>query len=145
MANIKNAIVTTLDTAGVEVVRPSEYLGNVQRIPIYIDASAALVNNADVIYFTKPLPANSRALCIALNHDASDGVGASTTLAMTAGGTQLTVTSTIPTSADTNGTLLMYSLKNTDVSGLEIIGTVGGDDWDDDCDLYGYIDIVSDH
>jgi len=141
MATIKNAIVTTLDAG---FVRKSEYRGNVQRIPIFIDASVALVNNADVITLTGVLPQNCKASAIALNHDGANGVAASTTLAITAGGTVLTPTATIPTSADTNSTLITYSLKNTDVSGLTIIGTVGGADWADTVDLYGYIDIVTD-
>ena len=56
----------------------------------------------------------------------------------------LTPDATIPTSADTNSTFLEYCLKNTDVSGLQIIGTVGGADWSDTVDLYGYITIVTD-
>ena len=142
MATIKNAIVTTIDSQ--PVVRKVDYRGNLQNIPIFIDASAALVNNADVLTLTSVLPANCKALSISLNHDSSDGVGASTTLAITAGGTVLTPAATIPTSADTNSTLIAYSLKNTDVSGLTIIGTVGGADWDDDTDLIGFITIVTD-
>lgn len=143
MATIKNDIVTTMDAANPSIVEPELYMGTLKAIPIFIDASEALVNNADVIRFTNALPPKTRALGIALNHDSSDGVGASTTLALTAGSTVLTVTATIPTSADTNGTLLWYSLKNTDVSGLPILGTVGGDDWDDDTDLYGYIVVAT--
>lgn len=143
MATIKNAIVTTIDAGNPPIAEPEEYLGTLKTIPIFIDASAALVNDTDVLTLTKALPPKTRALGIALNHDGANGVAASTTLALTAGGTQLTVTATIPTSADTNGTLLWYSLKNTDVSGLEIIGTVGGADWADTVDLYGYIVVAT--
>jgi|TARA_Y100000310_G_C20698563_1_gene827547 hypothetical protein len=141
MATYVNPIVTTI---GSNVVRKSDYRGNMQQIPIFIDASAALINNADVITLTSVLPQNCKAVAIALNHDGANGVAASTTLAVTAGGTVLTPTATIPTSADTNSTLIEYSLKNTDVSGLSIIGTVGGADWADTVDLYGYITIVTD-
>lgn len=144
MATIKNAIVTAIDAALPPIADKADYLGEERQIPIFIDASVALVNNADVIQFTKPLPPNTRAVAIALNHNGANGVGASTTLAITAGGTVLTPTATIPTSADTDSAMLVYSLKNTDVSGLTIIGTVGGADWADTVDMYGYITIVSD-
>jgi len=141
MAAINSAIVTSLATG---IQRKSAYRGNVQYIPIFIDASAALVNNADVITFTEVLPPNTRAIEISLNHDGTNGVAASTTLAITAGGTVLTPLATIPTSADTNSTMITYSLKNSDVGGSAIIGTVGGADWADTVDLYGHILIVTD-
>lgn len=142
MATIKNAIVTTIDSQ--PVVRKVDYRGNPQHIPIFIDASAALVNNADVLTLTSVLPANTKAVSISLNQNGANGVAASTTLAITAGGTVLTPSATIPTSANTASVLLEYSLKNTDVSGLTIIGTVGGADWSDTVDLIGFITIVTD-
>ena len=141
MATYVNPIVTTIAS---NIVRKSDYRGNVQQIPIFIDASAALINNADVITLTSVLPQECRAVSLHLNHDGANGVAASTTLAVTAGGTVLTPTATIPTSGDTNSTFLEYCLKNTDVSGLTIIGTVGGADWADTVDMYGYITIVTD-
>lgn len=144
MATINNAIVATIDAASPPVVAKSEYRGNVQEIPIFIDASVALVNSGDVITFTKALPDNCNAVALHLGHDGTDGVAASSTLAITAGGTVLTPTATIPTSTDTNSTFIEYNLKNSDVSGLVIIGTVGGADWDDTKDMYGYITIVTD-
>lgn len=144
MATIKTAIVTAIDAALPPIADKKDYLGEVRQIPIFVDASTALVNNADVITLTKPLPPNTRAISIALNHDGAAGLAASTTLAITAGGTVLTPTATIPTSTDTNSAFIVYSLKNSDVSGKTIIATVGGDDWADTVDLYGYIMLVSD-
>ena len=144
MAIKKNAIVTTLTAEQGRVVRKSEYRGDLQHIPIFIDASVALVDSGDVIQFTLAMPANSRAVSLKLNHNGTNGVAASTTLAITAGGTVLTPDATIPTSADTNSTYLEYCLKNTDVSGLTIIGTVAGADWGDTVDLFGVITYVTD-
>ena len=143
MATIKNDIVTTIDAGNPPIVDPELYGGTLKAYPIFIDASEALVNDTDVITLTNKLPPKTRALGIALNHDGANGVAASTTLAVSAGGTQLTVTATIPTSADTNGTMLWYSLKNSDVSGESIIATVGGADWADTVDLYGYIVVAT--
>ena len=141
MAEIKNAIVASIDTS---IQNKNAYRGNVQYISIFVDASEKLVNSGDVLVLTAPLPANCRAVELALNHAGTNGVGASTTLAITAGGTILTPTATIPTSADTDSTLITYSLKNSDVSGLTIIGTVGGADWSDTVDMHGHIKIVTD-
>ena len=47
MANVNTAIVTSLATS---IQQKSNYRGNIQHIPIFVDASTALVNNGDVIY-----------------------------------------------------------------------------------------------
>ena len=140
MANVNSAIVTAL-ASGIQ--RKNDYRGNVQVIPIFVDASEALVNNGDTITLTEVLPPNTTALAIALNHDGSNGLAASTTLTPKSGTTSL-VTTAIATSTDTNSQLLVHSLKNTDVGGTAIIATVGGADWSDTVDLYGFILVATD-
>lgn len=143
MATIKTAIVTAIDAANPPIADKMNYLGEVRQIPIFVDASVALVNSGDVIELTKALPPKTKAVSIALNHDGAAGLATASTLAITAGGTVLTPTATIPTSADTDSAMLVYSLKDTEVSGKKIIATVGGADWVDTVDLYGYILVVS--
>jgi hypothetical protein len=142
MATYKNPIVSTIEAG--TLARKSEYRGNPQIIPIFIDASVALINSGDVIELTATLPQKCKAVSLHLNHNGSNGVAAATTLAVTAGGVVLTPDATIPTSADTNSTYLEYCLMNSDVSGKKIIATVGGADWADTVDMYGYVKIVTD-
>ena len=143
MANINSDIITTIDASNPPIADKFNYLGPVTRIPFFIDASVSVPNDTDVITITKALPPKTRAVCLMLNHDGTNGVAASTTLAVKAGTTVLTPEATIPTSADTSSTFLTYCLKNTDVSGKKITLTVGGADWSDTVDMYGILMLVS--
>jgi len=143
MATIKNAIVTTIDARNPAIADKNEYLGSLKWIPIFIDASVALVNNADTITFTKPLPTGAVAVAAVLEHNATNGLAASTTLTFTnSAGTALG--DAVATSADTNGIGHVVPLDNIDVGGTYIIGTVGGADWADTVDLLGYIIVALD-
>jgi hypothetical protein len=141
--NVNTDIVATMAARNPAIADKNEYLGSVKRIPFFIKSSVALVNQTDTITFTDILPNGAKASALFLATSAQNGVNASSTLAVTAGGTVLTVTSTIKTSLDgRDGIGHLYPLKHTDVGGKKIIGTVAGADWDDTTDLYGYVDIV---
>lgn len=144
MATVKSDIVTAIDAANPAIINTGKYLGKVLRIPFFIDASEALVNSGDVITLTKKLPEGAYGSAIALCHDGTNGLAASTTAAIKSGSTVLTTSATVATSTDTNGAFNVYSLKHTDVGGTVITLTVGGADWSDTVDLYGYIDVVMD-
>jgi hypothetical protein len=138
MATIKNAIVTTIDARNPAIADKNEYLGSVKWIPIFIDASVALVNNADTITFTETLPVGAVAVAAALEHDGTNGLAASTTLQFKdSAGTALSIA--VATSTDTNGIANVVPLGNSDVGGKAITGLVGGADWQDTVDLKGYI------
>lgn len=138
MATIKNAIVTTIDARNPAIADKNEYLGSLKWIPIFIDASVALVNNADTITFTETLPVGAVAVAAALEHDGTNGLAASTTLQFKdSDGTALSIA--VATSADTSGIANVVPLGNSDVGGKTITGLVGGADWADTVDLKGYI------
>lgn len=142
MANINTPVVTALTTESGQVVRKNEYRGNPQKIPFFLDNGTSAINNADTITFTTPLPAN----CVAVDvHIKTAGVGASTTLTFSAGGTDISGAIATSTAVD-NGYLFTLAGEDTvDVSGETIIGTVGGADWDDGAnDVWGYITIITD-
>ena len=143
MAEIKTSVVTTLDSDPQRVVRKSDYRGNPQWIPFFLDNGTSGINSADTIVFTKPLPANCKAVSV---HIKTAGVGASTTLTFSAGGTDISGAIDTGTAAIDNTYLFTLAGEDTvDVSGLSIIGTVGGADWDDGAnDVWGYLLIVTD-
>ena len=136
---IKSDIITAIDAANPTIADPELYMGTAKIIPFFFDASELVPDSGDVLVFTKALPPKTRAIAIALCHDGSNGLAASTTIAITAGTTALTTTATYATSVDGNGACNVLSLKNTDVSGAVIKGTVGGADWQNTVDLYGWI------
>jgi hypothetical protein len=142
MATKYNAIVADLMARTPVLANNNEYLSTMRMVPIFIDASVQLVNNTDVVYLTlpdHPLPAGTKAVAIALCTDGTDGAGANTTAAIKAGSTVLTTSATIGTLTDNNGELKVYSLQNIDVSGKSITLTVGGADWSDATDMFGYL------
>ena len=139
MANIKSDVVTAIDAANPAIAEPEVYMGTAKIIPFFFDASELLVNNTDVLIFSEVLPPKTRAIAIGLCHDGSNGLASSTTIAITADTTSLTTTATYATSVDGNGACNVLSLKNTDVSGKVLKGTIGGADWQDTVDLYGWI------
>jgi len=138
MATIKNAIVTTIDARNPAIADKNEYMGSVKWIPIFIDASAALVNNADTITFTETLPTGAVAVAAVIEHDGTNGLAASSTLQFKdSAGTALSVA--VTTAVDTAGIADVIPLGNSDVGGKAITGLVGGADWSDSTDLLGYI------
>ena len=142
MANIDTPVVVTLNNDPQRVVRKNAYRANPQLIPFFIDNGTAGVNDADTITFTAKLPANCSAVSV---HLKTAGVGASTTLQFSAGGTN--ISAAIDTSGALDNTYLftVAGEDTVDVSGTTIIGTVGGADWDDGAnDLWGYITITTD-
>jgi len=140
MATIDNAIVTTIEARNPAIADKNEYMGSLKWIPIFIDASVALVNDGDTIDFTLALPTGAVAVAAVLDYqDNTDGLGASTTLLFKdSSGTQL-ATEAVLTSDDLAGRSITVSLGNADVGGKSIVGLVGGADWDDDVDLKGFI------
>ena len=143
MATIKSDIVTAIDAANPAIADPEVYMGTSKIIPFFIDASEALVNSGDEIVITKALPPKTRAIALGLCHDGTNGLATSTTVAVTAGTTVLTTSATYATSTDTNGACNVLSLKNTDVGGAVITLTVGGADWSDTVDLYGWLMVAT--
>lgn len=144
MATAKSDIVTAIDAANPAIINSGKYLGKVLRIPFFLDASALLLNNGDVVSLTKALPGGCYASAIGICTDGTNGVAASSTAAIKSGTTVLTTSATVTTATDTNGAFNVYALKHTDVSGTVITLTVGGADWSDTVDMYGYIDVVMD-
>ena len=143
MAEIKNAIVTTIDARNPAIADKKEYLGSVKYVPIFIDASVALVNNADTIKFTEALPIGAVAVAAVLDHDGTNGLASSTTLQFKdSAGNALSIA--VATSTDTSGLANVVPLGNIDVGGKSIIGLVGGADWQDTVDLNGYIIVALD-
>jgi hypothetical protein len=138
MATKYNEIVETIDARSPAIADKYEYLGRVEAIPIFVDASAQLVDNGDTIEFTKALPSRTVAIAAVLEHDATNGLAASTTLTFkdSAGNA---LSAAIATSTDTNGIANVVPLGNTEVGGKAIVGLVGGADWADTVDLKGYI------
>lgn len=140
MANINAPVVETLTTQ--PIVNKSEYRGNAQIIADYIDNGTSGVNDGDTITFTDILPDNAVGISI---HLKTAGVGASTTLTVSAGGTDLTAAIDTSSALDNTYLLSVAGSGRTDVAGSKIIGTVGGADWDDGAnDLWYAITFVCD-
>jgi hypothetical protein len=138
MATKYNTIVETIDARSPAIADKYEYLGRLEWIPINVDASVQLVDSGDTIEFTKALPNRTVAVAAALEHNAANGLAASTTLQFKdSAGNVLSVA--VATSTDTNGIANVVPLGNIDVSGKAIVGLVGGADWADTVDLVGYI------
>ena len=138
MATIDNAIVTTIEARNPAIADKNEYMGSLKWIPIFIDASAALVNSGDTIDFTLALPTGAVAVAAVLDHDGTNGLASSTTLTFKdSSGTALSIA--VATSTDTSGIANVIPLGNADVGGKSITGLVGGADWQDTVDLNGYI------
>lgn len=142
MAEIKTPVVTTLTATPQRFVRKNEYRGNPQKIPLFIDNGTAGVNNGDTITCSTALPAN----CVAVGvHLKTAGVGASTTLTFSAGGTNISGAIATSSAIDSFYLFTAAGEDTVDVSGLSLIATVGGADWDDGAnDLWGYIEIITD-
>jgi hypothetical protein len=142
MANINTPVVTALTTESGQVVRKNEYRGNPQKIPFFLDNGTLGINNADTITFTTPLPQN----CVAVSvHLKTAGVGASTTLTFSAGGTNISGAIATSSAIDNAYLFTLAGEDTVDVSGETIIATVGGADWDDGAnDVWGYIEIITD-
>lgn len=138
MATKYNDIVETIDARTPAIADKHEYMGNLRWIPINVDASEQLVDSGDTIEFTKALPNRTIAVAAVLEHNATNGLAASTTLQFKdSAGTALSVA--VATSTDTNGIANVVPLGNADVSGKSINGLVAGADWADTVDLVGYI------
>lgn len=143
MANVNTPVVTTLQNDPQRVVRKSDYRGNPQWISFFVDNGTSLLNDTDTITFTQNLPANCKAVGA---HIKTAGVGAGTTLTFSAGGTDISGAIDTGTAAIDDFYLFTAAGEDSvDVSGLTIIGTVGGADWDDGAnDVWGYLLIVTD-
>jgi len=138
MATKYNSIVATIDARTPAIADKNDYLGAVKWIPINVDASEELVDNADTIEFSEPLPNRTVAVAAFLEHNATNGLAASTTLQFKdSAGNALSIA--VATSTDTNGIANVVPLGNTDVGGKSIVGLVGGADWADTVDLKGFI------
>jgi hypothetical protein len=138
MATITNAIVDTIVARSPQIANQFEYLGRVEAIPIFIDASAKLVNSGDTIEFTLKLPTRTTAVAAVIEHDGTNGLAASSTLQFKdSAGNNLSVA--VATSTDTAGIGNVVPLGNTEVGGKKIVGAVAGADWSDTVDLKGYI------
>ena len=137
MAEIKTPAVTALTAEDGAVVNPNEYLANPTIIPFELDNGELGVNNADTITFSEPLPDGTTGLSITIK---TAGVGNSSTLTLSAGGTNLTGALAVGGALDATYTFINLP----DLSGLKIIGTVGTGDWDDGAnDVYGYITLIT--
>lgn len=138
MATVTSAIVDTIAARTPAIADKYEYLGRVEAIPIFIDASEKVPNNGDTIEFTVVLPNRTVAVAAAIEHDGTNGLAASSTLQFKdSAGNALSIA--VATSTDTNGIANVVPLGNTDVGGKKIVGVVGGADWSDTVDLKGYI------
>lgn len=138
MATKYNDIVETIDARTPAIADKHEAGGRLCWYPINVDASEQLVDDGDTIEFTKELPNRAVAVAAVIEHNATNGLAASTTLQFKTGsGDALSVA--VATSTDTNGIANVIPLGNTDVSGEKIVGLVGGADWADTVDLVGYI------
>ena len=138
MATKYNTIVETIDARSPAIADKHEYLGRVEYIPIFVDASEQLVDSGDSIQFTKALPNRTVAIAAVLEHDGTNGLAASSTIQFKdSAGNALSVA--VATSTDTTGVGRAIPLGNTDVSGKSIVGVVAGADWADTVDLKGYI------
>lgn len=111
MATIKNAIVTTL--ANSTVVRKSQYRGNPQWIPV--DLTGLTIG--DTVVFTEVLPSNTKAVELAIRPLSTNTGG---TLDVGYTGDADAIRATVDVASET-----VIILDNTDVSGKQLIGTVG--------------------
>jgi hypothetical protein len=142
MANINTPVVTALTTESGQVVRKNEYRGNPQKIPFFLDNGTSGINSTDTITFTTPLPQN----CVAVSvHLKTAGVGNSSALTFSAGGTNISGAIAIGSAVDSTYLFTLAGEDTVDVSGETIIATVSVGDWDDGAnDLWGYIEIITD-
>ena len=141
MANINTPAVTALGSNNPPIVDQNEYMGNPKLIPFWIDNGVSLINNADTITLTKPLPPGTKAIGIYLK---SAGVGNSSTLTISDGTTNLTAALAVGSAIDAFYHFSVAGATTFDASGKTLIGTVGTADWDDGAnDLWGYILVVT--
>ena len=110
MATITNAVVTLLETQ--TLVRKSEYRGNLQWIPI--DLTGLTIG--DTVIFTDILPDNTKAVSLAIR-PLSTNTGGTLDIGYTGDADAIRVD--VDVAAET-----VIILDNTDVSGLQLIGTV---------------------
>jgi hypothetical protein len=141
MANKNTTAVTALLAEDGAVVNKIDYRGNPQKIPFFFDNGTSLVNSGDTLTLTATLPPDTIAVSA---HLKTAGLGASTTLTFSAGGTN--ISSAIATSSAIDNAYLFTAAGEdvVNVGGETIIATVGGADWDDGAnDLWGYLEIVT--
>ena len=140
MANINSPAVTALATQGAYVDK-NQYMGRTLRIPFFIDNGVSLINSGDTITFTANLPTKCKALGV---HIKTAGVGNSSALTFSAGGTALNAAPVVGGALDAFYTFTVAGSDFPDVSGKTIIGTVSVGAWDDGAnDLTGWIELLT--
>ena len=141
MANINSPAVTAIGSNNPPIVDQNVYMGNPKLIPFWIDNGVSLINNADTITFTKPLPPGTKAIGVYVK---SAGVGSGSTLTFKIGSTSVTAALAIGSAIDAFYHFTTAGATTLDASGSVITGTVGTADWDDGAnDLWGYILVVT--
>ena len=141
MANHNTTAVTALQAESGAIVDKNEYRGNPQKIPFFFDNGTTLANSGDTLTLTATLPPDAVAVSA---HLKTAGLGTSTTLTFSAGGTN--ISGAIATSSAIDSTYLFTAAgaDTVDVGGKTIIATIGGADWNDGAnDLWGYLEIVT--